>query len=218
MQYETIFNTNYFIIDSKITYLHSFNCSAVLAYIYIHTQVAVYWRVKMTDTHPYAPLISHTPTQIHLWQASCQHFQDHFITYTDKQLSTRDLIDDDRHIPIPTPDGLYKHTFFLHTYRSVSLSLTHHYMQPACILISPGLGESSQQRQSYCRLYCETSGCGVHIFYFLTVILLLYFCFSGKCSASKCKNFLMNIATTCNLHFLFDIIVAQLLSSILFFS
>ena len=52
-EYETIFNTKYFIINSKITALCSRYRSAVLTYIYINTQVAVYWKV---DTRPCAHL------------------------------------------------------------------------------------------------------------------------------------------------------------------
>ena len=64
-EYETTFSTKCFIINSKMTVLCSRNCSAVLTCIY--TQVAVYWRVNMTDTHSYLRLISHAPTHIHLW-------------------------------------------------------------------------------------------------------------------------------------------------------
>ena len=48
-EYDTIFNTKYFIINSKITALCNCKHSAMLAYI--HTQVAVDGRVMMPDTH-----------------------------------------------------------------------------------------------------------------------------------------------------------------------
>ena len=66
-EYEIIFNTKYFIINSKLTALHSCNPSSVLNIhiaTYIHTQVAVYWRVKIIDTHPYPRLILRAQTNI----------------------------------------------------------------------------------------------------------------------------------------------------------
>ena len=59
-EYETIFNTKYFIINSKIIDLCSCNRTAVLTYTYIHThthtQVAVYWRGESTNTHTHTHL------------------------------------------------------------------------------------------------------------------------------------------------------------------
>ena len=59
-EYETIFNTKYFIINSKITALCNRNRLPVLTYI--HTQVAVYCRGEMTETHTYTVLHTHIST------------------------------------------------------------------------------------------------------------------------------------------------------------
>ena len=60
MRIRDVFNTLYFIINSKITALRSFNRSAVLTYIYIHTHTnsrllenIVKWQTH-THTHTYA--------------------------------------------------------------------------------------------------------------------------------------------------------------------
>ena len=68
--YETIFNKKYFIINHEIIALCSYNLSAVVTYIYtyIHTQVAVHWKMKVdthTYTHSYPRLIACT-TRSHL--------------------------------------------------------------------------------------------------------------------------------------------------------
>ena len=62
------------------------------------------------------------------------------ITYTDKQLSTGDLVGDDINtlIPIPTLDSLHKRPFLLHAYWSVSLTRTQHYTQFAFFYSSVG--------------------------------------------------------------------------------
>ena len=89
----------------------------------IHTQWSVYWRVKMADTPiltiDLACLNAHTSWGMPLFST----FRSALITYTHKQLSTGNLVDDDRHtsIPIPTLDCLYKHTFLFHACRSVSM-------------------------------------------------------------------------------------------------
>ena len=50
-EYDTIFNTRYFIINSEITVLSNRTRSAVL---HIRTQVAVSGRVMLPDTHTHA--------------------------------------------------------------------------------------------------------------------------------------------------------------------
>ena len=60
-----LFLTEYFIINSKITAFCIRNRSAVLAYISIHTQVAVDGRTMMRDIHIY------THTYAHPWSYMC---------------------------------------------------------------------------------------------------------------------------------------------------
>ena len=82
-EYETIFNTKYFIIICKITALHSRNRSALLTYI--HTYVTLLESgVKMVHTGLHTP----TPTLdcVHDTHASlgASLFQDVFLAYAHK--------------------------------------------------------------------------------------------------------------------------------------
>ena len=54
-EYEAIFNTKYFIIIGKITLMLSqtFNGINIRIHTNTRTQVAVYWRCEMADTHTY---------------------------------------------------------------------------------------------------------------------------------------------------------------------
>ena len=90
-EYNTIFNTKYFIINSEGTALCRSNCSAVLAFIYIHTyihtQVAINGRVIMADTHSPAHLWSYVSANTHTSGAQLlQHFQECF-QYTHTQVA-----------------------------------------------------------------------------------------------------------------------------------
>ena len=58
---------------------------------------------------------------------------------------------------------------------------THAALHATCVLISPACEESSQQRQSYCRLYCETSGRGAPVVQFL---------FAASCSQLRTRRWL----------------------------
>ena len=64
-EYETIINTKYFMVNSKITALCSLNRSAGLTYMHTHTQVAAYWRVKMWCI-PIPTLWSYAQICVHL--------------------------------------------------------------------------------------------------------------------------------------------------------
>ena len=133
LEYETIFNTKYFIINGKTTALCSQNRSAVLTYI--ATQVVVYWRVKMTFTykHPHPPLFPRAQTHIHLGVLLFLAFPG-ALPFIHRQVAIYwRLVDDNRHTPIsmPTLDCLPKHTFLFHAYRSVSFTHMQHYTQLA---------------------------------------------------------------------------------------
>ena len=82
-EYGTIFNMKYFIINNNIAALCSRNRLAVLTCTYIHKQVAVYWRVKMTHTHtytfPWSSVHKHTSRGATLFSISSAS-----ITYTNK--------------------------------------------------------------------------------------------------------------------------------------
>ena len=66
-KYEIVFNTKYFIINSKITALCSRNRLAVLAYIYIHTHAHTGSCLLESDNDRYTPVpifeIAYTNTQ-----------------------------------------------------------------------------------------------------------------------------------------------------------
>ena len=66
-EYETIFNTKYFQINSKVTTLCSCYHSLVLTdvYMYTHTNSCLLEYEDDTYTHHYPPLISHAQTCIH---------------------------------------------------------------------------------------------------------------------------------------------------------
>ena len=64
-------------------------------------------------------------------------------------------------IPIPTLYCVAQHIFLFHVYRSVSLARMRRYTQLAYLFHQCA---TSLQRQSYCRLYCETSGRGAPVF------------------------------------------------------
>ena len=143
-EYNTIFNTKHFIINSKITALYSRNRSAVLTYIYIntHTQVAAYWRVKMTDTHPYPRLISHTQTHYISEHVSLKHYHEP-LYYIHTQVAVY------RRFAWWLQTHTYTHAWLL-PQTHISLSrLQEHFPNPhaafhaTCVLISPGWDESS---------------------------------------------------------------------------
>ena len=75
-EYNTIFNTKYFIISSKPVVLCNRNRSVVLAYIYLHTHTRSYRRESDDDrhahtyTHPCLPLILCVHKHTHTSQGS----------------------------------------------------------------------------------------------------------------------------------------------------
>ena len=117
-EYEIIFNTKCFIISGNITVLCRRNRSVVLTYIYIHTHTCSCLLESEDDRH----------THIHLEARFFSTFRRASITFTDKYLSTGDLVDDDIFTPIPTLDCLHKHTFIFHAYRSVFLKSMQRYI------------------------------------------------------------------------------------------
>ena len=101
-------------------------------------------------------------------------FRSAFITCTHKQMSTGDLVDDDTHTSMPSLDCLHKYTCILWcvlfpltgAFPLYSYSVAHN---------STVWVESSQQRWTYCRLYCETSQRRAHVLQFsLRIILYIY--------------------------------------------
>ena len=149
-EYETIFNSKYFVINRKITVLCSRNHSAVLTYIYTEVALLESEDDRHTDIHTHAWSRVHNHTGIS-WPASLKHFQGRFLTYTHKYIqSTGDVVDDDRHTythsylrliactNTRTPRG----AFPFHSYKSVS-PYTHAALHVTCVLISPVWDESS---------------------------------------------------------------------------
>ena len=113
----------------------------------------------MSVTKPRPLMCANTLT--HLKALLLQHFQERFhYTHTHKQLCTGDLFNDDTHPYICLM--VWKNTYFSFTFIGA-------FSLPGCSITrnwrtySSVCDESSQQRQSYCRLYCETSGRGAPI-------------------------------------------------------
>ena len=63
-------------------------------------------------------------------------------------------------------------------------SCMHAALHATGVVISSVCDESSQQRQSYCRLYCETSGCGAPVFQYCGL-----FCERFECGLAYVQRF-----------------------------
>ena len=99
-EYETIFKTKYFIVNSKITTLCSCNRSGVVTYVYTHTHTSTCLLERENDTHIPIPTLYLACTSIHTSRGAAL-----FIIallgalpwHTRTSNNTGGLIDDNRH-------------------------------------------------------------------------------------------------------------------------
>ena len=113
-EYETMFNTKNFIINSKLTALCNCNHSTVLNIYTYASNCLLKGGVKMSDTqtcntHAWSRVHKHTSLGAPLLVT----FRTAFIACTHKEWSTGDSVDVDRHTNtlIPTLDCLHKHSY-----------------------------------------------------------------------------------------------------------
>ena len=163
--YENV-NTKYFIINSKLTALRSHNCPVVLAYIYIHAHWSSCRRESDDErhTHPCPPLILYVHKHNFSVWAPISTFRSASITHTSScPLEIWFLFTHTYTHPYPCWHSIAcSNTFFLHTYRGISLTRMRHYTQLVYLFHQYAMSHLS--RRLYCRLYCETSRREVHVF------------------------------------------------------
>ena len=150
-EYEIVFNTKHFIINSKITTLSSRNHSAVFTYIYIDTDTSSCLLVSEDDRHTYI----HN-THSHAWcrvyshtyisgRASLKQFQEclyyiqiQVVFYWRFSWWYRAHIHTHLCLIACTSTHAHDGAFFFHTYRSVSLTRVPRYTQLAYLFHQRG--------------------------------------------------------------------------------